>query len=146
MSLKTCRNRGEKLSHTPPDKETLNRTGGIHALYPRSHPQGEGGGGWRLHRQPVHHSAAVPALQQAGDTQRSVPLSGMKLPMLYYYIHTYPHTRTHTMPSVVVDGVEWREVPSVRMVATVGHSVTCLLKIYKHSKGVHLSYCVLCRK
>ena len=35
MSLrwKTCRNRGEKLSHTPPDKETLNRAGGIHALY-----------------------------------------------------------------------------------------------------------------
>ena len=25
------------------------------------------------------------------------------------------------MPSVVVDGVEWREVTSVRMVATVGH-------------------------
>ena len=87
----------------------------------QGHPQGEGGGGWRLHRQPVHHSAAVPALQQAGDTQRSVTLSGMKLPMLYYYIHTYPHTRTHTMPSVVVDGVEWREVTSVRMVATVGH-------------------------
>ena len=30
---KTCRNGGEKFSHTPPDKETLNRAGGIHALY-----------------------------------------------------------------------------------------------------------------
>ena len=27
-------NCGEKLSHTPPDKETLNRAGGIHALWP----------------------------------------------------------------------------------------------------------------
>ena len=30
---KTYRNRGEKLFHTPPDKETLNRPGGIHALF-----------------------------------------------------------------------------------------------------------------
>ena len=57
----------------------------------------------------------------------------MKLPMLYYYIHTYPHTRTHTMPSVVVDGVEWREVTSVRMVATVGHSVTIATSSPTHS-------------